>query len=238
MRTLQKITTVDAIVNLLISNINDGIYVPGEKLPSERLLQEELGVGRLALREALSRLNAMGIIATAHGRGTFVQDGVKSKTFRDVLIPYFALNSIKRLHDLVVARSMLESEIAGLAALQRTDEDLFSLTQIIEHKFPQSASSDDVANQDLMFHRVIADIIDNSFLAKMHEALIGHIQLFLCEYVKSKKSPGDVMDAHFPILRAIEKGDCEDARHQARLHVSYSVKDYEEYMVKSKAGKQ
>ena len=46
------------------------------------------------------------------------------------------------------------------------------------------------------------------------------------------------MDAHLPILRAIEQGDCEDARYQARLHVSYSVKDYEEYMVKSKAGKQ
>jgi GntR family transcriptional repressor for pyruvate dehydrogenase complex len=236
MTILQKITTVDAIVHLLTSRINEGIYVPGEKLPSERLLQKELGVGRLALREALSRLNATGVIATAHGKGTFVQDNVKSKTFRDVLIPYFALNSTKRLHDLVVARGMLESEIAGLAALQRTDEDLVSLIRILEYKFPSGASSDEVANQDLMFHRAMANIIDNSFLAAMHEALIGHIQLFLSEYVKSKRNHSEVMDAHLPIIRAIEQGDVEGARHQARLHVSFSVTDYEEYMDKSKRG--
>lgn len=238
MTILHKISTVDAIVNLLIAKINEGTYPPGGKLPSERYLQEELGVGRLTLREALSRLNATGVISTAHGRGTFVQDNVKSKTFKDVLVPYFALNSTKRLNDLVVARAMLESEIAGLAAFQRTDEDLLSLAQIIKHRFLPDVPFDEVANQDLMFHRAVADIIDNSFLAKMHEALIGHIEVFLCEYVKSKKCPMEVMDAHLPIFRAIEQGNVEDARKHARLHVSYSVKDYEEYMEKTKREKQ
>ena len=104
MSLLQKTSAVEAVVKLLIDRIHSGEYRAGQKLPSERLLQEEIGVGRLTLREALSRLNAMGIITTAHGRGTYVEADIKSQTFRDFLVPYFALNDPKRLRDLVVAR--------------------------------------------------------------------------------------------------------------------------------------
>ena len=238
MSLLQKTSAVEAVVKLLIDRIHSGEYQAGQKLPSERLLQEEIGVGRLTLREALSRLNAMGIITTAHGRGTYVENDIKSQTFRDILVPYFALNDPKRLRDLVVARSMLESEIAGLAAEQRTEEDLNSLAEIVDCKFPEDTAVEEVAQQDLLFHRKLAEIIDNGFLAKMHEALIENIRLFLREYVKSKASPQEVMQAHIPILKAIRLKDAEAARHHARMHVSYSVQDYEKYINKTIGGKQ
>lgn len=230
MTLLKKTSTVEAVVKLLIERIHRGEYRAGQKLPSERHLQEEIGVGRLALREALSRLNAMGIIITAHGRGTFVENDIKSQTFRDLLVPYFALNNPKRLHDLVVARGMLESEIAGLAAEQRTSEDLLNLTEIVGHSFPENVTLEEIAHQDLLFHRRLAMIIDNGFLTKMHAALIESISLFLNEYVKSKENPAAVMQPHIPILEAIERRDSEAARHHARLHVSYSVQDYEDYI--------
>jgi GntR family transcriptional regulator, transcriptional repressor for pyruvate dehydrogenase complex len=235
---LQKTSAVEAVVKLLIDRIHRGDYLAGQKLPSERLLQEELGVGRLTLREALSRLNAMGIISTAHGKGTYVEDDIKSQTFRDILVPYFALNDPKRLNDLVVARSMLESEIAGLAAEQRTEADLVSLTEIVERTFPQDINLEEVARQDLLFHRTLAEIIDNGFLAKMHEALVDNIRLFLNEYVKSKTCPEEVMRPHVPILEAIKLGDAEAARHHARMHVSYSVQDYEKYIHRTFTGRQ
>lgn len=233
MSLLQKTSAVEAVVKLLIDRIHSGEYQAGQKLPSERLLQEEIGVGRLTLREALSRLNAMGIITTAHGRGTYVEDDIKSQTFRDILVPYFALNDPKRLRDLVVARSMLESEIAGLAAEQRTDADLDSLAEIVDCTFPADIGLEEVAQQDLLFHRKLAEIIDNGFLAKMHEALVDNIRLFLREYVKSKTSPEEVMQPHIPILEAIKLGDAESARYHARMHVSYSVQDYENYINKT-----
>jgi len=230
MSLFQKTSAVEAVVKLLIGRIHSGEYQAGQKLPSERLLQEEIGVGRLTLREALSRLNAMGIITTAHGRGTYVEDDIKSQTFRDILVPYFALNDPKRLGDLVVARSMLESEIAGLVAEQRTDADLAALAEIVDYRFPPDIKLDEVVQQDLLFHQKLAEIIDNGFLAKMHEALVDNIRLFLREYVKSKTSPEEVMWPHIPILEAIKLGDAESARHHARMHVSYSVQDYEKYI--------
>ena len=91
--------------------------------------------------------------------------------------------------------------------------------------------------QDLLFHRRLAEIIDNGFLAKMHEALTDSIRLFLREYVKSKKDPAEVMQPHVVILDAIRAGDAEAARYHARMHVSYSVQDYERYVHKSIGGK-
>ena len=236
MSLLQKTSAVEAVVKLLIDRIHSGEYRAGQKLPSERLLQEEIGVGRLTLREALSRLNAMGIITTAHGRGTYVEDDIKSQTFRDFLVPYFALNDPKRLRDLVVARGMLESEIAGLAAEQRTEADLADLSEIVGCNFPQGSSLEEVARQDLTFHRRLAEIIDNGFLAKMHEALTDNISLFLREYVKSKANPKEVMQPHIPILKAIKDKNAEAARYHARMHVSYSVQDYERYIQKNIGG--
>lgn len=237
MSLLQKTSAVEAVVKLLIDRIHSGEYRAGQKLPSERLLQEEIGVGRLTLREALSRLNAMGIITTAHGRGTFVEDDIKSQTFRDFLVPYFALNDPKRLRDLVVARGMLESEIAGLVAEQRSEADLADLNEIVECDFSQGISLEEIAQQDLLFHRRMAEIIDNGFLAKMHEALIDNIRLFLREYVKSKANPNEVMQPHIPILKAIKEQDAEAARYHARMHVSYSVQDYERYIHTTIGGK-
>lgn len=237
MSLVQKTSTVEAVVNLLIERIRDHEYLPGQKLPSERLLQEEIGVGRLALREALSRLNAMGIISTAHGRGTYVESDIKSQALRDVLMPYFALDDPKRLQDLVVARTMVESEIAGLAAEQRSAEDITALSDIVHHTFPEDVTLEEVARQDLLFHRKMAEIIDNGFLAKMHEALIDNIWLFLKEYVKSKTEPVEVMQPHLPILEAVASGDAEKARLHARMHVSYSIQDYKKYIEKNRGGK-
>lgn len=233
MNKIEKTSTVEAVVNLLTSRIHDGIYMPGEKLPSERKLQDELGVGRLALREALSRMNAMGIIETSHGKGTFVQNDLKSLTMKNVLIPYFALNDSRRLRDLVDARGMIESEIAGLAAEQRTDADLERLTAILDRKFAPDVPPETVARQDLLFHVELALIVNNHFLAIMHEALMAHIQAFLNEFVKSKNDPVAVMAAHRPILAAIARRDPESARHLARLHVSFSMKDYEDFVAKN-----
>lgn len=230
MKIVEKTTTVEAIVKLFVKRIEEGQYLAGEKLPSERLLQNELGVGRLALREALSRLNAMGIITTEHGRGTFVQSTIKSETFRSALIPYFAMNDPGRLQDLVIARGMLESEIASLVAQQRTENQIAQLHKIIDFPFSAGARHEALAQQDLLFHRTLAEMIDNRFLTTMHEALVDHIQLFLIEFVKSKRSPEEVMDAHKPILKAIENRDPEEARKMARLHVAYSKEDYENYI--------
>lgn len=229
---IEKTSTVDALVNLLTERIHNKTYAPGSKLPSERQLQDEFGVGRLALREALSRLSAMGITETSHGKGTFVQDHLKSSTLKNMLIPYFALNDSKRLKDFVDARAMIESEIAGLAAQQRTSEDIRRMEAILHQDVDSTTPPELVAYIDLQFHQEMALIIDNHFLTMMHEAITSHIRLFLNAFVRKKNCPREVLNAHKPILDAITRGNAEDARSLMRLHISFSMQDYEEFVHK------
>ena len=225
-----KETTVDMVVSMLTERINSGEYSPGTRLPSERKLQEKFGVGRLALREALSRLNALGIIETSHGRGTFVLNHLQSSTLKNILIPHFALSDTKRLQELVDARAMIESEIAGLAARQHTIDDIRRLERIIEQDVDQSTPPELVAYLDLQFHQELALIVDNHFLVLMHEALTSHIRTFLNGFVKSSRNPMEVLQAHRPILEAIRRGDADDARRLVRLHITYSKRDYEHFI--------
>lgn len=226
----EKGTTVDMVVSMLTERINRGDYSPGTKLPSERKLQDELGVGRLALREALSRLSALGIIKTSHGKGTFVLNRLQSSTIKNILIPHFALSDSKRLQELVDARAMVESEIAGLAARQRTENDIQRLEMILEQEVDDATPPELVAYLDLQFHQELALIVDNHFLVLMHEALTAHIRTFLNGFVKSRNNPAEVLQAHRPILEAIKRGDAEDARRLVRLHISYSKRDFENFI--------
>ena len=113
---LSKISTASAVVNYIKKRIEDGLLKPGEKLPSERLLQQELAVSRFTLREALARLSALGIIKTIHGKGTIVAREVNSATLADVFIPLFVNQSIKDVVDFFEARLLIESEAAVLSA--------------------------------------------------------------------------------------------------------------------------
>ena len=76
---LAKIGNSDTLVNEIITQLSqaiiDGDFKPGDKLPSEAELCEQLGVGRNSLREAIRVLNAMGVVKTKRGQGTFLQNG-------------------------------------------------------------------------------------------------------------------------------------------------------------------
>ena len=231
-----KGTTVDTVVNTLTERINSGFYLAGSRLPSERHLQQELGVGRLALREALNRLNGLGIIETTHGKGTFVQSQLQSQTLKNILIPHCALADPGRLKELVEARVMIEGEIAAMAAVQRTESDLRRLEMILEQPVDRATPPELVAYLDLQFHQEMALIIDNHFLVLMHEALITHIRAFLNGFVKNRDNPAEVLAAHRPILEAIRNREGEDARSLVRLHISHSRKDYERFIARSGDG--
>lgn len=228
-----KKTSVDTVVGTLIERIQGGRYAPGNRLPSERRLQEELGVGRLALREALNRLNALGIINTSQGKGTFVQKQLQSRTLKNILIPQCALADSSRLKELVEARVMVEGEIAAMAARQRTAQDLHRLEKILDQPVDLTTPHELIAYLDLQFHQEMALIIDNHFLVLMHEALLSHIRIFLNAFVKNKANPAEILSAHRPILEAISNRESEDARSLVRLHISHSRKDYERFIAQN-----
>lgn len=218
----------------LLARIRAGEFGPGDWLPSERLLQEELGVGRLSLREALARLSALGIIRVDHGKGARIQQHIDKNAVINALVPSFPERNPKTLQDLVEARALIEGELAAKAARQHTQEDIERLKRILDE--PGEALTNDraLAELDYSFHSEVARIADNAFLTVMMEALSNHIRSFLLHYVRAYRDPASVIDRHRPVLEAIIKGDPTRARDCARKHIDVCKSTLEAFIKEGK----
>ena len=101
--------------------VNGGTWGPGDRLPNENELAEQLGVSRGTLREAIRLLTAQGILTAQKGRGTFVAENAS-------LPGRFDLENLpverSRLADLFEARLLLEPELAALACRRASREEL------------------------------------------------------------------------------------------------------------------
>ncbi len=216
---VRRVSTAEAVAKHLMQRIRAGEFGPGDAFPSERDLQEQLGVGRLSVREGLARLSALGIIRVDHGKGARVRGGVDVEALGQVLVPLFPHRRAKAFQDLLQARRLLDSELAAQAALNRSWEDIRKLGDLLDH--PGEALFDDgaLAELDFAFHREVARMGDNAYLAVVHDALAEPIREYLLSYVRVHGNRQEVIDRHRPILDAIHAGDPDAARRAAVDHL-------------------
>ncbi len=130
---LNKIRLHEEIVEQLKDRIVRGDFVAGSRLPPERELADQLGVNRTTVREALHKLESLGLVEIKHGAGIFVKDYRDSTSLefiKQLLVVDGQLNFdiLKNLMDL---RRLLVPEISYYAALNRTEQDLKDLEQAV-----------------------------------------------------------------------------------------------------------
>ncbi|MCK5200954.1 MAG: FadR family transcriptional regulator, partial [Spirochaetales bacterium] len=121
---IKKRRLSEEVLKKLQSMIIDGTYKTGDQLPSERELSELFQVSRASIREALRVLGTLGFLDSrvGVGGGTFVK-----KISIDALINPFSEilgNEKELIIEMLEFRRILETEIARLAALRRTEEDI------------------------------------------------------------------------------------------------------------------
>ena len=117
--------TPEEIARLLTAYVTTGELQPGARIPSERRLAEELGVGRTVVREALKSLALVGLIESRHGDGTYVAESTPESFSRAVEWRLVAWGGERG--DVAEAIAVLEGDLAALAAERRTDDDLVEL---------------------------------------------------------------------------------------------------------------
>lgn len=193
------------IIRQLELRIVGGEFAAGEKLPSERELAEEYGVGRPVIREGLSGLVASGLVDIQVGRGTFVR-GISVDVLSKSLNRVAARTGITTRH-LVEARLMIEVAAARHAAMasQRTMEELEEV--LIRHEEAQSMV--DRASTDLQFHEAIAAASGNPVITLMFGSIRAQVYSLM---LRSHSDPqvravGD--PHHRKITAAIRAGDAD-----------------------------
>jgi len=119
-QSVKQTKTYAEIVEQISKLIEQGELEPGERLPSERTLSSALNIGRQSLREALSVLEAIGLLEVKHGIGTFVRPDAISNLMTMPKEDEGLMNPF----ELLEARRVIEVEIVSLAAKRATEQDL------------------------------------------------------------------------------------------------------------------
>ncbi|MCM3550776.1 FadR family transcriptional regulator [Alkalihalobacillus clausii] len=151
----------EKIVDLLITNK----LKPGDKLPPEMELISMLGVSRPVLREAMSSLESLGIVKRKTRDGTYFTEKISSKPFSTML----SLVS-DNIEAIIEARTSLELGLVVFAAEKISAHDLERLQTTIQAI--NESVDDDYGEHDLLFHRIIAQSVDNPILQGMVDSLL------------------------------------------------------------------
>jgi GntR family transcriptional repressor for pyruvate dehydrogenase complex len=188
----------------------------GTPLPSERELGEQFGVSRTVVREAVRALVAKGIVEVRSGSGLRVA-AVDEDTVSESLTWYIRGGSLEyeQVHEI---RSMIEVQMAGLAAERRTDEQLIVLREAHEQLKSVIGDFEAAALADLVFHDLIARATQNDLFA----VILGSIANALIEVRRETLAGGSgdtTIADHQRILDAIEAGDAEAARAAMAHHL-------------------
>lgn len=196
---------------------------PGEKLPTESVIMEMHGVSRTVVREAISHLQAAGLVQTRHGIGTFVLEPQPA----NLRISSDTIRTIGDVLSILELRISLETEAAWLAASRRSEEQVQQMGDALQ-RIQSSAGQPGSVEADVHFHLLIAQSTGNRYfvdiLSDLGNTIIPRARINSAQLAHSDPAAylERVNREHDDIYRAILRQDAEAARAAMRTHLSNS----------------
>ncbi|MFZ4453504.1 FadR/GntR family transcriptional regulator [Salibacterium aidingense] len=206
-KTLSK-QVIDEIVHLLMS----GELKPGDRLPSEVELMEMFDVSRPVMREALTSLEAVGVVNRKTRNGTFFSDQINSKPFTMIL----AL-SAGNIQSIIETRISLELGLVTLAAEKISDDEL----ELMEEKLQEMKNTENYQSIDREFHEIIARNASNPLLESISEPLLNLFDETWSQIPISYRNSDTTIRQHEEILNALKQRDPVQAYTSMYQHLNY-----------------
>ncbi|MFL6681710.1 MAG: FadR/GntR family transcriptional regulator, partial [Burkholderiaceae bacterium] len=160
------------LVSALSERIRDGRLNVGDKMPTEAAIMAEFDVSRTVVREALSKLQASGLVETRHGIGTFVLGLGGDAGFRISPDQYATLQDVVAVLELRIG---LETEAAALAAMRRTEANLTAMRKALDVLGVALEQGSDAVAADFQFHQEVARATQNDHFADLMTTLGSRI---------------------------------------------------------------
>jgi GntR family transcriptional repressor for pyruvate dehydrogenase complex len=201
----------------LLRLVVSGKVAAGTRLPSERVLSQELGVARNAIRDGLRPLVLLGMLEVRPGSGTYVKS-----TTSDLLpeiIEWGLLLGEPRLQELIEARLHVEIVLSRLAAERRDAETVRALRSLVR-KMSDARSVQEFSVADLAFHLKIADAAHNEVLAGMLRSIRTLVTVWIRRVVTAERDLAELTREHLAILEAVEAQDPTAAAEAMEEHLT------------------
>ena len=207
------------LVEAITASIKGGELKPGDKLPTESVIMDLHGVSRTVVREAISHLQAAGLVQTKHGIGTFVLEP-PSQPLR---ISADTVRTIGEVLAILELRISLETEAAWLAASRRSEAQLAAMGEALAR-----IRAGGSVEADVQFHLLIAQATGNRYFVDILTDLGTHIipRARVNTAHLAHDDPAHYLERvnreHEDIYDAIRRQDPEAARAAMRTHLSNS----------------
>ncbi|MDO8449844.1 MAG: FadR/GntR family transcriptional regulator [Rhodoferax sp.] len=213
----------DQVADVLAIEIRAGRLALGDKLPTEAALVDQFSVSRTVVREAVSRLKSLGLVDSRQGSGVYV----KEVGFSPLNFDAKSAVSKQAVIQMVEVRRALEAEVAGLAAQRRTQTDIKRIRKAINVLDKAVQAGGDGVDEDVKYHRAIAEAARNPFLIGtleyLGQFLQGATRVTRANEARRADFARQVRDEHEMIVSAIEAGDAVAARQVAAQHMDNAI---------------
>lgn len=191
---------------------------PGSRLPTERELCAQLGVGRSTLREAMRALSFVGAIRVRQGSGAYVSSVGEEKVER--LITLGLMLHRTKVQEVIEARQILEAQAVRLAASSHDSADAEKLAQIMKNMADTASNPADASNLDLQFHVHMAEATHNGVLVLFVHGLRSLLALWMHKAVNRQPVVEDIIREHNAILDAVLARNSDLAAARMTVHLT------------------
>ncbi len=212
----KRLSSVEIVVEKIKELLIKQKLKPGDMIPSEMVLAENLQVSRSSVREAVKILSAYGIIEIRRGSGTFISTASNKRLFDPHL--FQILVQERDYHSLTQVRDLLEEGVVQLVVENADEEDFILLEDAMQELLGELNKKDisrEKANQyDLQYHQLLGKF--------SHNPIVENIYNFIIELFAPTINPihEGVYEAHKNLHQAIMDRDANKAVECVKYHTS------------------
>ena len=224
MHSLGRTPLVETVAGRIRELVVHGGFQAGDRLPSEVELVKQLQVSRPVLREAVSRLEAIGLLSVRHGSGTFVADREWLSSCVKLVGSSMAIEP-RELLQFLEFRRVVEGYAARMAAAVASPSQVAVLEQLLEEALsiaPQGSSEAMLA--DFRFHCMLVEIGGNKLMRNVMELLQEFIMVSMMRAQPIVWVDPEGAGVHRAIMRAIRDRSPEAAEQAVHAHMDLLAK--------------
>lgn len=192
---------------------------PGDRLLAERELARQFGVSRTVIREAVRALTAKGLLEVHAGSGTIVRAPTAQNVSQSMTLYLRGSQSQRDFGKVLEVRSLLEVEIAGLAAERRTSKDIEAMTTILQ-RTDQVVTREKFVSWDMEFHLLLAQATHNELFTLLLDSVAEAMRQLREVAFDITGAPSRAYKYHSAILEQVKAGDRKGARQAMREHLA------------------
>lgn len=233
---VKRKSLVDTVVERIRAVIVDGQLRPGDRLPTEAELVKQLEVSRTVLREAVGRLEMLGLVSVQGSRGMFVSAPVALLNGVNLVRSALAL-SPRELVKFTEFRRAIECDAVREAARNAGAEDLAELEQLCEEIRRPELEPAQAFRLDLRFHRKIVDLADNEMMRSVIDVVQEFIMASIVEGAPTRRDPEVTYRDHRAIVAALAAHDPDAAEAAMRGHLEAVLRTLRELEKRQEASR-